>query len=166
MFSFSQRICFFSFFVHNGSSSSNTTNRNRATTPYYPRQQVHTAVRSTSGSTGGRQRKQARMKSKSSMHEKRGTTRVASVGCFPGAWRRGSWHFQVASLHLQSSMGFSFSASHYFSFLSKRSGWRMPPAERSALYVLYIPGRPIGMRPQTLTGIRTDMKTHMNMLLA
>ena len=30
--------------------------------------------------------------------------RVASVGCFPGAWRRGSWHFQVASLHLQSSM--------------------------------------------------------------
>ena len=38
------------------------------------------------------------------------------------------------------------SASHYFSFLlSKRSGRRMPPAERSALYILrsiyiYIPG--------------------------
>ena len=31
--------------------------------------------------------------------------RVASVGCFPGAWRRGSSHFEVASLHLQSSMG-------------------------------------------------------------
>ena len=30
---------------------------------------------------------------------------------------------------------FSLSASHYFSFLSKRSGRRMPPAERSALYV-------------------------------
>ena len=32
--------------------------------------------------------------------------RVASVGCFPEAWRRGSWHFQVASLQevLQSSM--------------------------------------------------------------
>ena len=30
--------------------------------------------------------------------------RVASVGCFPGAWRRGSWHFEVASLHLQSTM--------------------------------------------------------------
>ena len=23
-------------------------------------------------------------------------------GCFPGAWWRGSWHFHVASLHLQS----------------------------------------------------------------
>ena len=30
------------------------------------------------------------------------------------------------------------SASHYFSFLSKRSGRRMPPAKRSALYSLYI----------------------------
>ena len=60
--------------------------------------------------------------------------RVAFVGCFPGAWRRGSWHFQVASLHLQSSMDLSLSASHYFSSLSKRSGRRMPPAERSALY--------------------------------
>ena len=29
---------------------------------------------------------------------------------------------------------FSLSASHYFYFLSKRSGRRMPPAERSALY--------------------------------
>ena len=29
---------------------------------------------------------------------------------------------------------FSLSASHYFSFLSKCSGRRMPPAERSALY--------------------------------
>ena len=33
---------------------------------------------------------------------------VASVGCFPGAWRRGSWHFQVASLHLQSSTDLLF----------------------------------------------------------
>ena len=59
--------------------------------------------------------------------------RVASVGCFPGARRRGSWHFQVASLHLRSSMDLSSSASHYFTFLSKRSGRRMPPAERIAL---------------------------------
>ena len=29
------------------------------------------------------------------------------------------------------------SASHYFSFLSKRSGRRMPPAERSALYIYF-----------------------------
>ena len=34
--------------------------------------------------------------------------RVASVSCFPGAWRRGSWHFQVASLHLQSRMDLPF----------------------------------------------------------
>ena len=34
--------------------------------------------------------------------------RVAPVGCFPGAWRRGSWHFQVASLHLQSSTDLLF----------------------------------------------------------
>ena len=68
--------------------------------------------------------------------------RVASVGCFPGAWRRGSWHFQVASLHLQSSMDFSLSASHCFSFLSKRSGRRRPPAERSALYILCLVGLP------------------------
>ena len=32
---------------------------------------------------------------------------------------------------------FSLSASHYFSFLSKRSGRRMPPAERSALYIIH-----------------------------
>ena len=29
---------------------------------------------------------------------------VWRLGCFPGAWRRGSWHFEVASLHLQSIM--------------------------------------------------------------
>ena len=62
----------------------------------------------------------------------------ASLVFFPGAWWRGSWHFQVASLHLQSSMDLSLSASHYFSFLSKRSGRRMPPAERSALHFQYI----------------------------
>ena len=33
---------------------------------------------------------------------------------------------------------FSLSASHSFGFLSKRSGRRMPPAERSALYILYV----------------------------
>ena len=32
---------------------------------------------------------------------------------------------------------FSLSASHYFSFLSKRSGRHMPPAERSALHIIY-----------------------------
>ena len=31
-------------------------------------------------------------------------------------------------------LDFSLSASHYFSFLSERSGRRMQPAERSALY--------------------------------
>ena len=33
---------------------------------------------------------------------------------------------------------FSLSASHYFSFLSKPSGRRMPPAERSALYYILV----------------------------
>ena len=47
-------------------------------------------------------------------------TRVASVGCFPGAWRRGSWHFQVASLHLQSSMGLVFDRFTLF-FLPEQS---------------------------------------------
>ena len=47
------------------------------------------------------------------------------------------WHFQVASLHLHQAWTFrnSSSASQKFCiFLSKRSGRRMPPAERSALY--------------------------------
>ena len=39
---------------------------------------------------------------------------------------------------------FSLSASHYFSFLSKRSGRRMPRAERSALYCM------------NTTAVRTD----------
>ena len=59
-------------------------------------------------------------------------TRVASVACFPGAWRRGSWHFK-SPVCTTIKHGLLFSASHYFSFLSKRSGRRMPPAERSAL---------------------------------
>ena len=58
---------------------------------------------------------------------------VWRLGCFPGAWRRGSWHFQVASLHLLTINRGPLSASHYFSFLSKRSGRCVPPAERSAL---------------------------------
>ena len=58
---------------------------------------------------------------------------VWRLGCFAGAWRRGSWHFQVASLHLQLIM--NLCPLHYFSFLSKRSGWRMPPAERGALHI-------------------------------
>ena len=36
--------------------------------------------------------------------------------------------------YLQSSMDLSLSASHYLSFLSKRIGRRMPPAEQSAFY--------------------------------
>ena len=46
--------------------------------------------------------------------------RVASVGCFPGAWRRGSWHFQVVSLHLQSSMDLLFVRFTLF-FLSEQA---------------------------------------------
>ena len=64
--------------------------------------------------------------------------RVASVGCFPGAWRRGSWHFQDASWHLQSSMDLLFVRfTLYFSFLSKRSGRRgvcRPRSEAPCIY--------------------------------
>ena len=84
MFSFSLRMCFCSFFVHEGSSSSNTTtNRNTATTTYYLKQQVHTAVRSTSVSTRGRQRKQARMKRASQVLPSAGHVRVFYVSYFP-----------------------------------------------------------------------------------
>ena len=72
---------------------------------------------------------------------------VVSEGCFPASWRRGSSHFEVASFHVRSSMDFSFPASHYFSFLSKRSGRRMPPAERSALYLVYFYHRTLSALP-------------------
>ena len=54
--------------------------------------------------------------------------RVASVGCFPALEHGGGalGIFVVASLHfLRSNMDFSFSAAHYFSFLSKHSGRRL-----------------------------------------
>ena len=47
--------------------------------------------------------------------------------------------FKLPVCTYNQSMGPFFVASHYFSFLSKRSGRRMSPAERSALYILYIP---------------------------
>ena len=40
------------------------------------------------------------------------------------------------ALTINQTWTFSYSASHYFSFLAIRSGRRMPPAERSALYNL------------------------------
>ena len=59
-------------------------------------------------------------------------------GCFPGAWRRTSWHFQVTGLHLQLTAGLcplhKFHVLSNVPLMSKRSGRRMPPAKRSALY--------------------------------
>ena len=50
------------------------------------------------------------------------------AGLFPGTWRRGSWHFQVVSVHLQSIMDLCPLHTHFcFSFLSKRSGRREVP---------------------------------------
>ena len=59
-------------------------------------------------------------------------------GCFPGTWRRDSWHFEVANLHLQLIMDLCpLHVLIIFPFFlpgaSKRSGWRMPPAKRSAM---------------------------------
>ena len=48
--------------------------------------------------------------------------------------------FDVASLHLQSIMDLRpLHVISLFSFLSKRSGRSMPPAERSALYLVLVP---------------------------
>ena len=77
---------------------------------------------------------------------------VWRLGCFPRAWRRGSSHFHVASLHLQSSMKLLFVRFTLFSFLSKRSGRRIPPAERSALYIHT--GRGATARPREPNGAR------------
>ena len=57
---------------------------------------------------------------------------VSRLSCIPGVRLRGSWHSQVASFHLQSHNHGPLSASHCFSFLSKRSGRRMPPAGSEA----------------------------------
>ena len=66
----------------------------------------------------------------------RASSRMWRLGCFPEAWRRRSCHFQVASSHLQSMMNpCPLHTIFIFSFLSKRSKRRMPPAERSALYI-------------------------------
>ena len=63
-------------------------------------------------------------------------SRVASVGCFPGAWRRGSWHFKSPVCTYNQAWTFSLSASHYFRFLSKRRGRRMLHAARGAKRLL------------------------------
>ena len=61
--------------------------------------------------------------------------RVASVGCFPG--HGGDLDiFKSPVCTCNQAWTFSLSVSHCVAFLSKRSGWRMPSAERSALYPL------------------------------
>ena len=62
--------------------------------------------------------------------------RVGS-GLFPWSVAAGLLAFSSRQcLHLQSIINLC-PLSHYFSFLSKRSGRRTPPAERSALYTVY-----------------------------
>ena len=62
--------------------------------------------------------------------------RVAS-GLFSWSMAAGLLAFSSRQFALTNqAWTFSLSASHYFSFLSKRSGRRMPPAERNALYTL------------------------------
>ena len=61
--------------------------------------------------------------------------RLASVGCFPVGHCGGALGiFKSPVCTYNQAWAFSLSASHYFTFVSKRSGRRMPPAERSALY--------------------------------
>ena len=65
---------------------------------------------------------------------------VLRSSCAHGTWRRGSWHFNSpVCTYLQSITDF-LSVSHTIYILpsswSKRSGRRMPPAKRSALYII------------------------------
>ena len=55
-------------------------------------------------------------------------------GCFLGAWS--SWRLHVVSLHLKSWTSLSASSAFCSILVSERSGWRNPPAERSALYII------------------------------
>ena len=61
---------------------------------------------------------------------------VWRLGCFPGERQRGSWHFQVASLHLQSiKHGPSLCPLHgiWISTQAYRAAYAVP-AERSAVF--------------------------------
>ena len=58
-------------------------------------------------------------------------------GCFPGTWRRGSWHLQVASLHLQSIMDLCPLHITFFFFLpgaSVAGGVCRPRSEAPCIY--------------------------------
>ena len=61
--------------------------------------------------------------------------RVASVG-FPGAWRRGSRHSQVASLHLQSSMDLLLV--RFTLFLLPEQAYAARGAKRLVYYTWYM----------------------------
>ena len=62
--------------------------------------------------------------------------RVVS-GLFSWSMVAGVLAFSSRQLSLTINHG-TLSASYYFSFLTKRSGRRMPPTERSALYDTYV----------------------------
>ena len=62
----------------------------------------------------------------------RGTDMRVASGLFSWSMVTGLLAFSDGQLSLTINHG-PLSASHHFSFLSERSGRRMPPAERSAL---------------------------------
>ena len=78
--------------------------------------------------------------------------RVASVGCFPGAWRRDSWNFQVASLHLLTiKHGYSLCPLHtIFASWASVAGGVCRPRSEALKYVL----------------LSSDAKRHPSRLLA
>ena len=59
-------------------------------------------------------------------------------GCFPGAWRRCPWHFQVASLHLQSIMDLCPLHVIIFLFFLPEQAYRPADAARGAKRLVYI----------------------------
>ena len=72
----------------------------------------------------------------------RSSGRVQKI-MFPYSWSMAAGLLAFSSRQFALAINHEpLSASHYFSFLSKRSGRRMPPAERSALYT--IPYTPAG----------------------
>ena len=62
------------------------------------------------------------------------TVNMWRPGCLPGAWRRGSWHYQIARLNLQSIMNLGTLPASHNCFASFPSWASAVAAESSASY--------------------------------
>ena len=90
-------------------------------------------------------------------------SRMWRPGCFPGAWRRGSWQCQVASLHLQCINHGPLSASHSISMFpswASVTGGECRP--RSEVSRTYIQGSPSGCVWREIPGVTQVEKGHVD----